>query len=165
MDSNLWSVLLGRDPFSMGSHLLGALLSLGATFVLIRRARRSGMPGLGAATYGVSMTLLFSFSALFHYVEASSPRYALYNKLDRVAIFLLIAGTGTVIYTALQARWTSYLTGALWGCAAAGILLKLTFWSMPDWLTAGIYVLFGWLGSVGVVAIAGRRPIVPFTFS
>lgn len=66
----------------------------------------------------------------------------------------MIAGTGMAIYAALQARWTSYLMGALWGCAGLGILLKLTFWSMPDWLTTGIYLLVGWLGSLGVVAVA-----------
>lgn len=154
MDAYLWSISLGRDPFSMGSHLVGALLSLGATYVLVRRARRNGLRGIGAATYGVSMTLLFSFSTLFHYVEAGSPRLELYNKLDHVAIFLMIAGTGTAIYAALQAQWTSYLMAALWGCAGLGILIKLMFWSIPDWLTAGIYLLVGWLGSIGVVTIA-----------
>lgn len=154
MSLDFWSTLLGRDPFSMWSHLVGALLSLGATYALVRRARRRGMPGIGAATYGLSMILLFSFSTLFHYVDAGSPRLALYNKLDHVAIFLMIAGTGTAIYSALQARWTSYLTAALWGCAILGILFKLTFWSMPDGLTAGLYVLVGWLGSLGVLAIA-----------
>jgi hemolysin III len=162
MDTLLWTISLGRDPVSMGSHLVGALLSLAATYVLVRRARRNGMWGLGAATYGVSTTLLFSFSTLFHYVDAGSSRLELYNKLDHVAIFLMIAGTGTAIYAALQARWTRVLTGALWGCAFLGIGLKLTFWSMPDWLTAGIYLLVGWLGSLGVVALGwseGERPV------
>ncbi len=165
MDPDLWSISLGRDPFSMGSHLLGALLSLGATYVLVRRARRNGLRGIGTTTYGVSMTLLFSFSTLFHYVDAGSPWFELYNKLDHVAIFLMIAGTGTAIYSALQARWTSYLTGALWGCALLGILLKLTFWSMPSWVTASIYVLVGWLGSLGVLAIVHSedgRPVRTF---
>ena len=148
-----WTTLLGRDPFSMGSHLVGALLSLAATYVLVRRARRGGMTGVGVGTYGVLMTLAFSASALFHYVDAGSPRYEFYNKLDHVAIFLMIAGTGTAIYAALRARWTTMLTAALWGCAVLGIALKLAFWSMPDWLTAGIYLVVGWLGSLGVVAL------------
>lgn len=154
MDAQLWSISLGRDPFSMGSHLVGALLSLWGTVVLVRRARQNGMRGIGAATYGVSVTVLFSFSTLFHYVDAGSPRLEIYNKLDHAAIFLMIAGTGTAIYAALEARWTSYLTGAVWGCAGLGAILNLRFWSMPDWLAAGIYLLVGWLGTLGVVAVA-----------
>ena len=73
MGIELWGLSLGRDPVSMGSHLLGALLSVGATYVLLRRARRNGRSGLGVGTYGVMMTLAFSASALFHYVEAGPP--------------------------------------------------------------------------------------------
>jgi hemolysin III len=156
-----WMTLLGRDPVSMGSHLLGALLSVGATYVLLLRARHNGQSGLGVGTYGLMVTLAFSASALFHYVEASSPRYDLYNKLDHVAIFLMIAGTGTAIYSALEAWWAEYLMGALWGCAILGIGLQLAFWSMPDWLTATIYLAVGWLGSLGVLEMgrSGQRSV------
>jgi len=153
MGTTLWIISLGRDPVSMGSHLVGAFLSVVASCVLFRRARRSGRSGLGVGTYGLMMTLAFSASALFHYVEADSPRYELYNKLDHVAIFLMIAGTGTAIYSALRAQWTNYVMGALWGCAFLGVVLKLSFWSMPDWLTATIYLAVGWLGSLGVFAM------------
>lgn len=141
---------------------MGALLSVAATYVLLRRARRSGRAGLGVGTYGLMMTLAFSASALFHYVDSGSPRYEFYNKLDHAAIFLMIAGTGTAIYSALQARWTDHLTGALWGCALLGIVLQLTFWSMSDWLTATIYLIVGWLGSLGVLGIGrtkDQRPV------
>lgn len=157
MDTDLWMISLGRDPVSMGSHLVGALLSVAATYVLLRRARHNGATGVGVGTYGLMMTLAFSASALFHYVDAGSPRYELYNKLDHAAIFLMIAGTGTAIYSALQARWTDYLMGALWGCALLGIVLQLTFWSMPDWLAATIYLIVGWLGSLGVLGIGWTK--------
>lgn len=162
MDISLGLTSLGRDPFSMLSHLFGAIISLGATFVIVRRARRNGMRGLGVGIYGVLMAVAFSASALFHYVDAGSPRYELYNKLDHVAIFLMIAGTGTAIYAALHTRWADRLTGALWAFSLLGIGFKLTFWTMPDWLTSMIYVVVGWLGSLGVVAMrwGGRkRPV------
>lgn len=146
----------------MMSHLIGALLSLVGTWILVRRARRNGMKGLGVGVYGLMMVLAFSASALFHFVESGSPRIELYNKLDHSAIFLMIAGTGTAIYGALQVRWADHLTGALWGAALLGIFLKLTFWSMPDWLTAVIYLIVGWLGSLSILAIAqivADRPI------
>lgn len=154
MEFELWIPSLGRDPFSMMSHLLGALLSLTATYVLVRRARRNGMRGIGVGTYGIMMALTFSASTLFHFVDASSPRFDVYNKLDHVAIFLMIAGTGTAVYGALQSWWADHLTGALWGVAGLGILFQLQFWAMPDWLSATIYLTVGWLGSLGVFVIA-----------
>lgn len=167
MDPNALLALLGRDPFHVATHLLGALLSLAATYVLVRRARRNGMQGRGVGVYGLMMSVAFSASALFHFVEASSPRYELYNKLDHSAIFLMIAGTATAIYAAFQARWSDYLTGALWTVALLGILLKLTLWPMPDWLTASIYLAVGWLGGIGVLAfarIADPRPVSLFVY-
>jgi hemolysin III len=153
MAPDVWFLSLGRDPFSMASHLLGAIVSLVATVVLVRRARRNGLKGRSVGVYGLMMTLAFSASALFHYVAPDSPHYELYNKLDHVAIFLMIAGTGTAIYGALQTQWANRLTSALWGCALLGILLKLAFWSMPDWLTAATYLTVGWLGCLGVLAL------------
>lgn len=167
MDIEVGLLSFARDPFSMGSHLLGAVLSLVATYVIIRRARRADMRGLGVGVYGVLMTLAFSASALFHFVDAGSPRYELYNKMDHIAIFLMIAGTGTAIYYSFRVRWADLLTGALWGSAVLGIVLKMAFWSMPDWLTATIYLIVGWLGSLGVLAIGwttDKRSIRLFLF-
>lgn len=147
------SISLGRDPFSMGSHLLGAVLSLIATVYLLRRARRNGLRGLGVGIYGLSMTLAFGASALFHYVDPASARYELFNKLDHAAIFLMIAGTGTAIYGSLQTVWSRRLTGLLWAFTGLGIVLKLTLWPMQPWLTASIYLTLGWLGSMGLVMI------------
>lgn len=152
MNIDLWITSVGRDPFSMMSHLVGALWSLGATYVLVRRARRNEMRGLAVGVYGFTMAVAFSASVLFHFVDSGSPRYELFNRLDHSAIFLMIAGTGTGIYGAFQAQWANWLTGALWSMAILGIFLMLTFWPMPDWLAATIYLIVGWLGSLGVLA-------------
>lgn len=166
MDIEFWAPLLGRDPISMVSHLIGALLSLGGTVVLVRRARQNGLQGRAVGAYGLMMTLAFSASALFHFVDAESARYDFYNKLDHSAIFLMIAGTGTAAYGALSARWAERLTSALWGVSLLGMSLQLAFWSMPDWLTALIYLAVGWMGSLGVVAVGwgGERPVRLFLF-
>jgi channel protein (hemolysin III family) len=102
------------------------------------------------------MTLAFSASALFHFVAADSPRFDLYNKLDHSAIFLMIAGTGTAVYGAIRARWTDRLTGLLWVVTLLGMGLQLKFWTIPDWVTATIYLVVGWVCSLGVVAVGGR---------
>lgn len=161
MDIELWAPLLGRDPISMVSHLVGAILSLGGTGVLVRQARQNGMRGVAVGAYGLMMTFAFSASALFHFVDAESARYDFYNKLDHSAIFLMIAGTGTAVYGALRAQWADRLTGALWTVSLLGMGLQLAFWSMPEWLTAVIYLVVGWMGSLGVVAIGrgGERSL------
>lgn len=151
MDVDIWITSVGRDPFSMMSHLVGALWGFAATYFLVRRARRNKMSGLAVGTYGLTMTVAFTASALFHFVDSGSPRFELFNRLDHSTIFLMIAGTGTAIYGAFQAQWADRLTGALWTFALLGIFFMLTFWPMPDWLAATIYLVLGWLGSLGVL--------------
>ena len=155
----LFSLPLGRDPFSMGSHLLGALLSLAATVVAVRRACRNGRSGLRAGGYGLSMTIAFGASALFHYMPSTSALADLYQKIDHAAIFLMIAGTGTAMYGAFDMKRARRLTGLLWIAAALGIALKLTLWPMPSWLSAAIYLTLGWLGLGGLAALIRSRSV------
>lgn len=149
-------ISLGRDPVSMLTHLAGAACSLIGTLVLVRHARRSGLRGIGVGVYGLMMVLTFSCSALFHYIDASSPHFQFFNKLDHSAIFFMIAGTGTAIYGSIQAGWAPVLTAMLWTVAIGGSTLQLFLWPLPDGLSAFLYVTIGWLGSVGVLAIGHR---------
>ena len=150
----IFSIGLGRDPFSMASHLLGALLSLVATWVLFRRARREGLHGRGVLVYGLMMTFTFTASALFHYVDPASPRLELYKRLDHAAIFLMIAGTGTAIYASIRTSWANRLIAALWVLTLIGLVVKLSWWSMSIWMTALIYLVVGWISCMGLIAIA-----------
>jgi len=162
MTVELLSLTLGRDPFSMVSHLLGALLSLGVTVLLVRRARAQGLKGRGVALYGLMMTLTFAASALFHYVDSASPRLELYKRIDHAAIFLMIAGTGTAIYASLRTSWANRLIAILWGLTLIGIVVKLVWWNMALWMTALVYLALGWVGCMGLIALAravGWRPL------
>lgn len=147
---SLWGI---RDPFSMLSHALGALLALGATVVLVRRARQHGMKGWGVAVYGLSLVLGLTASAVFHYVEVDSDRLLLYKKIDHAAIFLVMAGTGTAIYATLQTRWADRLIAAIWGMSVIGIAVKLIVWPLGMWETASMYLAVGWTSSMGVLKL------------
>jgi len=147
-------VTMGRDPFSMLSHFLGALLSLVATIFLVRKARAQGLKGRGVAIYGVMMTLTFAASALFHYVDPANPRIELYKRIDHAAIFLMIAGTGTAIYASLRTTWANRLIALLWGLTLVGLVVKLTWWSMALWMTSLVYLALGWIGCIGLLGIA-----------
>lgn len=152
---SVWGI---REPFSTLSHALGALVAVVATVALIRRARGQGRRGWAAAVYGGTVVVAFSASALFHYVEGSPERLNLYGKIDHVAIFLLIAGTGTAIYSALEARWADHLLTLTWGLALLAIAVKLTVESLGGWQIAVIYLVLGWTCSTGLLATVRSAP-------
>ncbi len=152
---SLWGI---REPFSTLSHALGALLALGATVLLVRRARGQGRAGWATAVYGGTVVLAFSASSLFHYVEGPPGRLDLYGKIDHVAIFLLIAGTGTAIYSALKARWADQLLALAWGLTLLAIAVELTVESLGGWKIAMIYLAVGWTCSLGLFATAQLAP-------
>lgn len=145
-----------RDPFSVLSHLLGAVLGVVALVALVRRARRRGLPRRGEwplVIYGVSMVLAFSASALFHGPVRPSQELVLFKKLDHAAIFLMIGGTGTALYGALNIRWAGAMIGALWAVCLGALGLKMIVWPMPLWLTALTYMVVGWGGLGGLFLI------------
>lgn len=136
-----------REPFSGLSHLAGAAAALVGQFFLLGAASWAGMVAvISVLVYGVSLALLFSASAAYHLVNLGPRVTAALRKADHAAIFLLIAGTYTpVCLNAFDgfSRWG--LLALVWGFALTGIAIKLLWMGAPRWLSAGIYVLMGWL--------------------
>jgi hemolysin III len=48
--------------------------------------------------------------------------------------------------------------GVIWSLALAGIAVKLLIIRAPRWVTAGIYLLMGWLAIAGIREIVARLP-------
>jgi hemolysin III len=135
-----------REPFNGLSHLLGAILAfIGLIYLLIR--------GWGDTTrvvsyliYGISLILMFSASATYHMVTASEKTTLLLRKFDHTAIYLLIAGSYTPICLLfLSSFWRAGLLWIVWGMAFTGIIVKLFVINAPRWVTAGIYLVMGWI--------------------
>lgn len=149
---SVWGI---REPFSALSHAFGALLALWATLHLVHRARKRGRKGGSVLLYGATVVLAFSASALFHSVEASPDRLALYGTIDHAAIFFLIAGTGTAIYSSLDVHWADQLIAAVWGLTILAIAMVLLFESLGGWKIAVLYLALGWVASMGLFVRAG----------
>ncbi|MFM8319466.1 MAG: hemolysin III family protein [Chloroflexota bacterium] len=135
-----------RDPFSGLSHLAAAGAALvGLTALLVVGWGSLGKT-LSLAIYGVSLVLLFGASAAYHLVMAGPRVITSLRKLDHSAIYLLIAGTYTPFcLNFLTGAWRWGMLGTVWGLALAGIVMKLFWINAPRWLSAGIYVVMGWL--------------------
>jgi hemolysin III len=135
-----------REPVSGFTHLGGALVAFVGQIGLLTIAWNEGIRVVSAMIYGVSLILLFSASATYHLVQAGPKTVQILRKFDHAAIYLLIAGTYTPI---CMIAFTGFFRWGLliivWSIAVIGIVLKIFFINSPRWLSAGIYVLMGWL--------------------
>lgn len=135
-----------RQPFNGLSHLIGAVLSLFGLIYLMIRGWGNSTKEISYLIYGISLLLLFSASAAYHLINASERPMLILRKLDHTAIYLLIAGTYTPICLLFfEGFWRIGLLSIIWGMGLAGIIVKLFVIKAPRWVTAGIYLVMGWM--------------------
>lgn len=128
------------------SHAFGAILAALATvLMLIKGKYLHGWQFFGLLVYGLSMILLFSSSAIYHF-SVDEKKRQWYKKLDHTAIYYLIAGTYTpFLAIAIPTAKAHYLLIALWVIAATGTLFKLIFIHRFEKISLIAYLVMGWL--------------------
>lgn len=128
------------------SHALGAILAVIASiFMLIKGHYLPVGQFFGLSVYALSLILLFSSSAIYHFATDYEKR-AWYKKLDHTAIYYLIAGTYTpFLAIGLPTTKAHYLLIALWIIAAIGTLFKLVFIHRFQKISLIAYLVMGWL--------------------
>lgn len=127
------------------THGIGALLTIPATLLLVKKAQVSGsnIELMSYIIFGVAMFCLYLASTLYH----SWPTHKiLFKKLDHSSIFLLIAGTYTPIsLVALGGKTGWIIFGIEWVLAITGILLKQFFVHRFKVLSLLVYIGMGWI--------------------
>jgi len=114
------------------------------------------------AVYGVSMVTLFATSTLFHGIKLPEVRRMWLNRLDHVAIFLLIAGTYTPIIHNLYPkgyRWP--LLAAIWLAAIIGIVYKMFGRRIHGLINASVYPVMAWAGVIPTLILYQAKPFMP----
>lgn len=138
-----------REPINGLTHLAGAILAvIGLVFLMIKGDQTlSSTLELGSLiVFGLSLFLLYSASATYHMVIASSHVIAWLRRLDHSMIYVLIAGTYTPFCViTLQGTLGWVVLIIIWSAAISGILFKLIWFHSPRWLSTGLYILMGWL--------------------
>lgn len=151
-----------REPVSGLTHLGGAIASAGGLVALLVVGWQGLEKIVSVLVYGLSLIGLFAASAAYHLAKVKPPTITILRKIDHSAIYLLIAGTYTPFcvnaFTGFY-RWG--FLAIIWGIALAGILVKVFYIHAPRWLSAGVYVLMGWLcvAAIGEMTTA----LTPFT--
>lgn len=135
-----------REPVNGLTHFFAAIVAAIGLITLIILGWRSAIKEISLGIYGTSLILLFTASAAYHMVRAKPKIIAVLRELDHSAIYLLIAGTYTpfcaVMFTGF---WKWGLLAIIWSLAVIGIVVKMFVMNATRWLSAGVYVMMGWL--------------------
>jgi hemolysin III len=137
------------------SHQVAAFLALGATVVLVRWAR-TPYAAFAAAIYGLSLTAMYTISALYHRPTWRPAARQWMRRADHAGIFVLIAGSYTPIGLLLRPDLGSIVLIVAWCGAAAGVLQSLFWVDAPKPLSALIYVALGWVSLFFMPKLAMR---------
>lgn len=138
------------ERFNSITHLIGAVLALVGLGALLAVSIQQRNPMLIASfcVFGFTLVLLYTMSTLYHSFHPPGLK-KLFQKLDHVSIYLLIAGTYTpyMLVTLGQGRGPVILA-VVWGMALLGVLLDTLLPRRITVVQVVIYLVMGWLCSV-----------------
>lgn len=135
-----------REPVNGLTHFFAAIIAAIGLIVLLVLGWQSLSKVISFSVYGTSLVLLFTASATYHLVKAKPNVLGVLRKFDHAAIFLLIAGTYTPFCAVMfSGFWKWGLLAIIWSLAVIGIVVKMFIMNAPRWLSAGVYIMMGWL--------------------
>ena len=147
--------MLKRRPFTTGEliadgivHGIGIAHALGLGIVLIVLAAlgfaRPELPAI--ALYVTSLVAVLAISMIFNLIPMSHFKLVM-ERLDKAAIFLLIAGTYTPFLALLYGTpGVPLLLTLIWAAALAGVALRLIVPERFGRLAVLLYLGIGWSG-------------------
>lgn len=145
-----------RDLISSVTHLSMAVWGVFATLFILYRTRGHGRNRRVVGWYGFSLVLLYLSSGIFHgllylaigpstgFREQAVAMFSFFQKLDKSAIFLLIAMSNVVVMVyLLPSLWRVWCVTMMLTCATLGITAIWVFPSLPHPILVGIYAGMG----------------------
>jgi hemolysin III len=134
-----------REPVSAWSHCLWMLLSLPATYLLLRRCGGDWSKRFSLLVFGLSLLTCYLGSTLYHGVRLPQEKIDLFDRIDHIGIYVLIAGSYTPLaWCLLRGRWKWGILTVAWFLAAAGTVLVMTCGVLPMFWSTLMYLAMGW---------------------
>jgi len=135
-------------------HLWAAVLAVAASAGLILFCS-TRIALISSVIYSFALVSMFSMSAFYHVPTWSKEMRTRLRRFDLAAIFLLIAGTATPLFTlCLSGQARNLALSFIWSGAILGILLSVFWTHAPKPLVATLYVGLGWLATPFVKQMA-----------
>ena len=149
-----------REPVSGLIHLVSAALALIGLVVLVIAGRGDALRVFSLVVYGLSLVTLFTASTVYHLVRNPDADNSKLRKFDHAAIYLLIAGTYTPICLNFFSGFLQWgFLAFIWLFALAGVVVKLFVIKAPRWVTAGIYLVMGWMALLVIKPMLDTIPV------
>lgn len=152
----------GEELANAISHGVGALLALTGAVILTLRGAMSGsrITAASLATYGLTLVLLYTASAVYHAVRNERWK-AIWRVMDHCSIYLLILGTYipmSLLVIGGRMGWLLFLTNT--ALATLGITLTAIDLKRFDKFSLVLYALMGWLVVVALrTVLAALTPV------
>jgi hemolysin III len=142
------------------THLVGAILALigfGALLTIALQASHWRII-VGFVVFGVTLIMLYSMSTLYHSVYPPKLK-KLFQQLDHVSIYLLIAGTYTpYMLLTLQDNGGMMMLALVWLLAVIGLVIDVLVVKRIEWLQIIIYLAMGWICVFKYAALQAAIP-------
>ena len=147
------------------SHLAGTLLATTALVIMTCFTALHGnrLHVVSTVIFGATMVILYFSSTMTHFLPSGRAKDRFFN-LDRIAIYMLIAGTYTPLaLITLNGPLGWVIFGLEWGLAITGITVIL---ARPGDFDTGVntfyvisYAAMGWLLLIAIVPIIRLLPV------
>ena len=156
----------GEELANAISHLVGALLAVAGLVLMVHFSivNGNGWHVVSTSVFGASMIVLYLSSTLTHILPMGKAKDLFFN-IDRIAIYILIAGTYTPIaLLTLHGPMGWVIFGIEWGLAIVGTVMIL---SRPGDYKTGVntfyvvsYAVMGWLILIAIVPVINTLPLM-----
>ncbi len=160
----------GEELFNAISHIVGGAFGIVALVIgLIVASIHSDAYGVvSMAIYGSSMVLLYTMSAIYHFLRRNKAK-KVFRIFDHCTIYLLIAGTYTpfCLVTLREASgWGWTLFGIVWFFAILGIVFNAINMHKPiiKVLSMVCYICMGWCIVVALGPLLDNLPMKGFVW-
>lgn len=129
------------------SHGLGVLFCLIAMPIVltITYNDKDLITFYSVAAFAVGMFLVYSCSALYHFVQKEKTKNLL-QIADHISIYFLIAGTYTPLMIKYLPSETAFVfLTSMWTVVFLGMFFKIFFIKKFEWLSVVLYLVMGWM--------------------
>jgi len=148
------------EKFNSITHLVGSVLSLmGFGALLAVSIQQQDILLIVSFTiFGATLVILYTMSTLYHSFYRPGVKN-IFQKLDHISIYLLIAGTYTpYMLVSIGDGNGPLLLAFVWGLAVLGILLELFKARRSEALQITIYLVMGWACTLDFANLKAALP-------